>query len=422
MSPVPTVRRLRSWPHVRAVEGLVGLATRVSPGLGALGVGGIIDAARRRVGLSELGEDGFLEPMDRLLGEADRAPLTPLARLILRQGATTAVANRLRIRAYVERHPEVRKIRIERPVFVVGFPRSGTTLLQDLLSLPEECRALRFWELISPVPAAEAAAVDRRRRRATAAAVVAAAYFVAPEQRVIHRVGVDTAEECWLLFQNRFSALNNDLASGFTGFGDWLLGQDLLPAYEEYRLQLQVLSHRTGPRRLVLKCPEHLWFLDPLLTVFPDASVVWTHRDPVDSVVSYCSLSSLQIRNMWGCVDGPRLGAHISRRFVEGVTRAAEARDRHPGANVVDVGFEALSQDTLGVVRGVHEAIGLPWDAAAADRARRRVAAGRVEARWRHVYVPEPWGIDLPALRPRFDAYVQRFAVPTGASRPTLIG
>lgn len=415
MSDLPTVQRLRSWPRVRVVEVLAGLGLRAGLSFGVLDVDGIVDAARRRTGLSELGDEGFLEPMRRLFAEAVPSAITPLARLMMRQGAVSAVANRLRIQDYVRRYPDVLDVPVERPIFVLGFPRTGTTLLQDLLALSPECRELRFWELLCPAPVHADPDTDQSRRRLSARAVVAAAYFVAPEQRVIHQLGVDTPEECWLLFQNRFSALNNDLASGFTGFGEWLLTQELRPAYEDYRRQLQVLLHqRKGPGRLVLKCPEHLWFLDPLLQVFPDARIVWTHRDPVDSVASYCSLSSLQIRNMWGVVDARRVGENISHRFAQGVERAMAARDRHPGARFVDVRFDELAADPRAVFERVREAVEIPASPALEAAVTAHLASGRGEGVGKHVYRAEPWGIDAAALRPRFAAYIERFQVPAG--------
>jgi CBS domain-containing protein len=347
--------------------------------------------------------------MRKVLAEADAAPITAVARLMMRQAAVSAVANRLRTEAWVRRFPEVLALPVERPVFVLGFPRTGTTLLQDVLSLHAGCRSLRFWELLCPTPVAESPVVDRLVRRTSARAVVAAAYFVAPEQGTIHRLRVDTAEECWPLFQNRFSALNNDLASGFSAYGDWLLQTDMEPAYRDYRRQLQVMQHRHGPARFVLKCPEHLWFLDSLLAVFPDARIVWTHRDPVASVASYSSLASLQMRNIWGEVQPAALGERVAKRFAEGVSRAMAARDRHPDAAFCDVRFPDLMRDPMETLAAVREAVGIAAERDVERAIAERVRSGRGDGRPKHVYTAEQWGLDPEAVRRRFRVYEARF-------------
>lgn len=412
-APPYTVQNDASRAGVRVLEALASGLLRAGLPLGNLEVPSILAAARRRTGLTDWGDDGFRVPMSRLLEEADAAEITALARIMLRQGAITAVANRLRLHAFVARNPEVLSIPIEKPLFILGFPRTGTTLLQNLLTLDEGERALQFWELIAPVPTHEDLERSRRRRMGSARAILAMAYFVAPEQRVIHEIRADSPEECWPLFQNRFSALNNDLATGFTGFGDWLLAQDMVPAYRDYRLHLQVLAHQQRTHRFVLKCPEHLWFLDALLRVFPDAGIVWTHRDPVDSVASYCSLVSLQMRNFYGKVDRERLGAHVARRFQQGVERAMAARARHPEARVYDVDFHTLVADPPETVRRIKEWHGMEHDAASDARVGAWVGEEREDGKGSHVYGTARYGLDADDLRRRFAPYIERFEIPS---------
>lgn len=412
--PAYTVSRDRPAGAARAIASVAAAFLKVRPSIASTDLGSVLAEARGRTGLTDWGDDGFLTSMGRLLEEAARCDLAPLGRLILHQVAVSAVVHRLRLYRYVAQHPEVRSVPIERPIFIVGFPRSGTTLMQNLLAVNPANRALRFWELVSPVPAHPDPTVDRWMRRSQARALVRAAYLLSPEQRVIHAIGVDTAEECWPLFQIRAMALNNDLMSGFTEYGTWLLQQDLTPAYEEYRLQLQVLTHQRPGRRLILKCPEHLWFLDPLVKVFPDARVVWTHRDPVDCVASYCSMASLQIRNMRGRVDRPRLGAHLTERFVTGVERAMAARERNPDAHVLDVQYEAFAADPAGTVRAIEAWSG---GAPSADTERRVAAwltSGRSDGAGRHVYSADRFGLDVAELARRFRPYTERYGVRTG--------
>ena len=127
----------------------------------------------------------------------------------------------------------------------------------------------------------------------------------------VHEIRADSVEECWPLFSPTFAVLNYDLQSGFEDFGRWLLEHDMSGPYREYRRELQLLAHHRSTGNFVLKCPEHLWFLDALFEVFPDACVVWTHRDPLDSVASYSSLMSLNRRMIYGRFDPVEIVTHV---------------------------------------------------------------------------------------------------------------
>jgi len=373
----------------------------------------ILRTARRSTGLTDWGSDDFQEPMRRLLSSAQDKPLTGIARFSTHQICVKAVQNRLWAEDYIRRHPEVEDVRIDRPVFILGFPRTGTTLLQNLMSQTQTLRPLRFWELASPVPTPASREADLRTRRARAETIVKAAYFVAPEQKHIHQIGVDTAEECWPLFFNAFQVMNYDLTADFRDFGDWMMGRDMAPAYRYYKRQLQILAHHTPTRHFLLKCPEHLWFIDSLLEVFPDACIVWTHRDPLASVASYCSLSSLQRRMLYGVIDRPAIGRHIQERFRIGVERAMAARDRAADeSRFFDVDFLELVQDPLAMVHRINAHFGLPLDARADAAMQSWLENGRKDKRGRHRYSAEQWSLDGRRLHEEFRAYIDRFSIP----------
>lgn len=416
-----TVTQLEYNGLTRALDRAAALLQRLDPSLARVDVPTILDAARRRTGLTDFGDDDFLEPMQRIIEEVPLDRFTDLARLVMRSTFVEAASNRLRIEAYVRRHPDVLDVPVDQPVFVVGFPRSGTTVLQNLLSRDAKRRSLRFWELTHPVPVHDDPQIDARRRIRTARRILRIAYLVAPEMRVAHEVRATTPEECWPLFENNFTVLNFDLQSGAVGYGDWLERQDMRPAYRYYRRQLQILQHRRPGRQLVLKCPEHLWFLDALLEVFPDARVIWTHRDPYESVASYCSLISLNWRMLYGRIEPDAIGAHVTYRFASGVDAAMRARDRM-GADdrIHDVDFRALVRDPVGVVRAVTDRFDLAWAEDPEEVVQRVLDDRRKDKRGAHRYDGAFYGLDPAALHERFRAYVDRFDLPVRAPAPPL--
>ena len=411
-----TVTQLEYTPLFKAIDALLRGLDWLGMPFTQLDADKILREARRSTGLTDWGREDFIEPLRRLLETARGKDLSGIARFSTHQICVKAMQNRLWIEDYVRRHPEVEDIPIERPVFILGFPRTGTTLLQNLMSQTGTLRPLRFWELSSPVPAYEDRERDIRVRKSRASTIVKAAYFVAPEQRHIHQLGVETAEECWPLFFNAFQVMNYDLTADFRDFGDWMMGRDMVPAYTYYKRQLQILAHHTPTRHFLLKCPEHLWFVDALLKVFPDACVVWTHRDPVASVASYCSLSSLQRRMLYGHIDRPAIGAHIRDRFRIGVERAMTARrEIADESRFFDVDFQQLVTDPIAMVHRIKGHFGIPHADGADATMQAWLDNGRKDKRGQHRYSAEQWGLDQGAIHAEYADYLERFSIPVKA-------
>lgn len=410
--PLTVTRRTYAWPLV--------VADRVVAGLRSLGVDlGTLDEARlyadveRATGLHDFGDPAFREGMRQVLENADRLGFTPLARVVTRNLYKKALVNRLLLQRYVQQHPEVLDIPVERPIFVLGFPRTGTTTVQNLLCLHDDRRGLPFWELITPIPRVRHRGLDEAIRKAIARAILGIAFVVAPEQREVHDIRYDTLEECWYLFCNTFRVLNWDIQTGLETYGEWLFSTDMRPAYAEYRTWLQVMLHRRPARQLVVKCPEHLWFTDALLDVFPDACIVWTHRDPVSSVASYASMMALTRRLIYGGFEPLEMGPYITRRFAEGVERAMAVREQPArDARFHDVAFTDLVEDPGGVLRRIADHFDLDWPADHDARVRDWLASDRDDKAGSHVYSAEAFGVRPDEVYARFGAYIDRFRIP----------
>ncbi|MGC6492716.1 MAG: sulfotransferase family protein [Myxococcota bacterium] len=409
-----TVQRLTYPPHIQALNGLCWVAEQLGLGLGRLDQQSILDAARRKTGLEDWGSDDFLEPMSVLIEDAKRQPLTAMARVFLRTTFVKAVCNRLRIQAARKANPLDCSRPIHRPVFILGFPRSGTTLLQNLLALEDGRRGLQFWELTTPYPVLADRERDRARRVTIAERFVNVGYLVAPEMGDVHTITATSYEECWPLFTNSFSVLNFDMQTRLPTYGDHLRSTDMTPAYQYYREQLQLLQG-TGDDQLLLKCPEHLWFIDALLAVFPDACIVWTHRNPVQSVASYCSLMTLPRRMLLGKVDPAAVGEDLGTKFVTGVERAMAARDRAEAAGrghqFYDVNFRDLVADPEQVVLDICRHFEFEVSDAFPDRMKAYLAQDRQDERGRHVYSGKMFHLDEEKLAERFSAYTKRFGI-----------
>jgi len=409
-----TVNKLEIAPLLKVANLGLRAAGVLGMPYGRLDRESILAKAQEITGLTDFGGDRFLEPLRQLLVDVDAARATPVGEIACRQTCIASACNRLRIQDYVNRNPDVHDVPIKRPIFIVGFPRTGTTLLQNLLALEPGGRALNFWELYNPAPMHHDHEEDRRIRMKAAGSVLKAARFAAPELPIVHDTRPDTKEECWLLFSNTFMVMNMELSQGLSRFGDWLLRQDMHWAYEEYKRTLQVLAHWEPTGQFVLKCPEHMWFLDTLLDVFPDACIVWSHRDPLSCIGSYSSMISLSRRIWYGRIYHEYIGDHITKAFLGGVERAMAVRDRLGPDRFFDINFETLVADPAKAVRSIKNHFDLPHsdetDAAVVDW----LAQPRQDKPGKHIYSAEQWGLVAEDIYERYAEYIERYNVKTG--------
>jgi hypothetical protein len=381
----------------------------------------ILATACRRTGLDDFGELDVHEPLRRLTEAIEQEnPLTPMGRLLIRRELVQLVCARLRIRAALKEHPEVLDERIERPVFILGLGRTGSTLLHRLLAQDPQVRAPRYGETIDPALASSSAngADVRRARRQFAWAAL-----LAPSLRSIHPLDAEAPEECRLLLLNTFRTPLFGQYGLVTAYATWLDGlglEDRRRVYEAYRQQLQLLQWRRPPGRWVLKCPIHSWSLEALLGVFPDAGIVQTHRDLGEVVPSTCSLLAT-FRGLYSDgVDPRRLGPLVLQNAVSRRLGATlRAREAHPG-RIMDVLYRDLVRDPVGTVLAICERFELPRSPELEKNLRDWLARNPQGKHGKHRYSLEQFGLDRATVERMFPGYPEGFGLPAagvGAGR-----
>jgi hypothetical protein len=236
-----------------------------------------------------------------------------------------------------------------------------------------------------------------------------------PELDRMHHSTPTTPEEDWQLLVPSFHALTWELAYGLNEYGHWLqTDADMVWAYREFKQRLQIILHQRPRQQLVLKCPDHLWFIDALLAVFPDACVVQTHRDPVRCITSYTSMISLQERTLTGRIQWKPLAKRLTNMFLQGAQRAQEARDRHDARQFYDAQFDELVRDPVQVVRKIsnHFALPAPCDNSLSNE----LAKPRADRPGAHRYSYERLGIEPDAIHREFHWTDSDPAHPAGAA------
>lgn len=362
-------------------------------------------AATRACGLSDFGEEEYVEPLRVLLAAFEStAGLTPVGNAELRGWIRGALVARLMSEAAFARTPEVLETPLERPVFVTGIQRSGTTLLQRLLHAAPDAQGLEMWLTQLPQPRPPRDQWDDDPVFSLLKAAVDQHHQDNPDLAGIHFVAADMVEEDWQLLRQSMTTEAWVYLSHVPEYAAWLRTADRVPAYERFRHNLQLIGSADPDKRWVLKNPSHLASLPALFEVFPDALVVQTHRDPVVTVGSACSLAATSTRGWSEVFTGPVIGRDILEQQAAEAAAARTARTRLPAGQVLDVDYDDLVADPVGTARSIHEAFDLPWSAEVEAAIRSDYEASRQGPRRpKHEYSLADYGLTEEQVREAFE-------------------
>jgi hypothetical protein len=357
-------------------------------------------AASQVTGLEDFGPDDYADGLAELIASCERdADLTPRGRTVLRAMLRGALTARLLSEAGWRAHPEHAEVRLDRPLFVTGLPRTGTTALHRLLTADPAHQGLELWLAEAPQP---------RPPRATWADNPVFRYIQAgcerhhvdhPEFMGVHYVAADQVEECWQLLRQSMRSVSWECLAHLPSYSAWLRGQDWTGAYRRHRRNLQLIGLGDG-RRWVLKNPSHLFALDALLAVYPDALIVQTHRAPEVAIASVCSLAAQATAGWSDTFAGPVIGRDQLELWASGLERFTAERARHDPARFCDVAYDDLVADPVGTAEAVYAHFGLPFSGAAADAMRSLAGGGRGGAS--HRYTLADFGLTAAEVAERF--------------------
>lgn len=406
-------RRLHRSPRaIRAVARVGALAQRLGLPVATLDPQTLLEEARRQTGLSDFGDDWFMEPLQILISSYHQTVgRTFMGQLTLRSEIVRLLANRLLIQRDLELHPEILDVPIRRPLFIIGFPRCGTTLLHNLLALDPQARHPRVWELLRPSPPPERDSGDSDPRIRDAEDDLRIFGSVLPGMSAIHHVDARAPEECIALLQHTFATPYYTLATHIGPYWDWFLQADLAPAYRYHRRLLQLLLWRWPGDYWVLKSPSHLVSLDALLTVYPDARVVHLHRDLGEVAASTCSLdASLARLYRSNELIHREFGATWMSLWSTILDRALAARAKAPDGTFLDVAYRDLTTDPIGTVHRIQHHFDLRADATMDARMHAWLAQNPQGKFGEHRYSLEQFGLNRQQLTERFADYHRRFA------------
>lgn len=375
----------------------------------------ITKKAIKKAGSSDFGGDDFRDGLTRFLQSAEReGELTLLGRLMVQSYATDNLVNRLRVVEWRKKHPAVEKEEIVRPIFIIGLPRTGTTILHSVLEQDPANRSPLSWEVQHPVPPATPRTWDRDPRIATMQKRLDQLFQLVPGFEAMHPMSATSPEECVAIFTQCFRSEQLQVQFNVPSYQAWVDDADMRSTYEYHKRFIQHLqSGGVRGGRWVMKSPAHLNQIDTLLEVYPDARIVHTHRDPIKVCASVASLTAMLRGAGTDRLDLHEIGRQQLAWWAKLVNVALEQRKRFAdrGDQFFDVKLRETVAAPLDVVRRMYSHFGFELSGEVEAKMRRFMAKNTRDKHGSHSCAPEDFGIDPVRDREPFEEYIEHFGL-----------
>jgi len=375
----------------------------------------ILGTAAQNTGLDDFGDAGFRKNLNMWIQstEAD-TDLTAIGRAGIFMAMVRNAEVRLRIEDIVKRFPEILDIEIEKPLIIAGLPRSGTTYLQNFLAADPRLRSLPYWEAVQPVPSAEQIVHygEADPRREQCAKNWSQQDALLPYLKAIHPFSPDHISEDIDFQTPEFGSYHLDWLSHAPVWRDYYYQMDQEPVYRYIKKCLQVVSFQTGNKRWLMKCPQHMEQLPTLKKVFPDATVVINHRDPVASIQSAIYGPAYSGRITRKRIDTQQISDYWIDRYKHLLESCVRDRSTFDNEHSIDIYFHELMQNPLGQVQNIYKTAGLRYDQGIQNMMTDALTQHQRGVNGRILYnIEKDFGLKAEDVRAEFKFYFERFSV-----------
>lgn len=370
----------------------------------------LLTTAQEKTGLQDFGDERFLIGLEKLLeGIHQEAKLHRMGQKFIKELIIRLLSNRLQIQAELKRHTDILNTPIKQPLFIFGLPRTGSTYLHNLLCQDPSVRWLPLWQAYIPYPSPDPKTSEQDSRIKQTQDAFRNYEFFTPESTAMHKYDAYAPEECVWLLQNDFACTSFSFLTQIPSYTDWLRKHNMVPVYEYYRQQLQLLDWRFASERWVLKNPFHLGDLSALKTVFPDGCFIHTHRDPAQVVASYCQLIK-NLRPVYSDhLDLQAIGHEILGILSNQVKQGMKARETIEEQQIYDVNFNQLVQNPLEIIQQIYHHFGYELTETMIQNVRQYMKNNPRYKHGKYSYSLEEFNLNLTNVNQTFFEYIKKF-------------
>jgi hypothetical protein len=372
----------------------------------------VLEAAERETGLSEFASNSWREGLEILCADHTKVGLlNEIGQGWYRQLAVSGLATRLRIDDHLRKHPEILQTPIKRPVFILGMPRTGTTLLSYMMDADPSRRSFLKWEAYNVVPPAAPGALRTDPRCLAEKAKDAIMLERAPGQAAMHFEAADGPTECVHLMAHDFKSLMLSVTSTAPTYEDWILFCDTTSAMAHRKRALQILQ-TTNPGAWTLKMPSDSLFIRALFRTFPDAKIIWTHRDPYVAASSIFNMRGISRANFMAHSDADHMRAQWPLQLALHLTRPLEMSHERPD-DFYHLYYDEMMADPIGQIRKIYAWLGDDYTREAEANMRGWLEENPQGKFGSHTYSLAKWGLSKRELEPYFSDYLREHPVAT---------
>ena len=367
--------------------------------------------AIRRTGLSDFGDPCYAEALQRLLESYNKeANLSALGKRTARWDVLRFLSNLLLLARAEACDPTIREQHIREPIFITGLPRSATTFLHNLFCQDSASHYVRCWETIYPYAERSGPVADGDARAAKVDRHLRAFSWIAPEVGLIHPMTARSPQECTEITAHVFRSLRFDTTHNVPGYQSWLDAAGHREAYAFHRRFLQHLQRRRGPGRWILKTPDHVFALDAIREIYPDARFIFMHRDPLEVLPSVAELTEVLRRPFTRALDRRQIGRQVTTRWAHGAEILIREAEKFPDcAQVAHLEFRAFVENPVRSVAALYDRFGLPFTDVLAEQMHRFIAAWPNGGYRRDKTLLEEYGLSPESERYRYQGYMAHF-------------
>ena len=377
----------------------------------SLGIDALVQEATLQTGLRDLGDPSYREGLEVLVESLEtEAKLSQIGRYAASGMIVENLVARLQIIDYRKQHPDICTRPIERPLIVAGLPRTGTTILFELLAQDPALRSPLTWEVSKPAPPARPETFDSDPRIVEVERTLRQTDTLAPDLKAIHAIGAQLPQECITILASHFASEQYSVSFHVPGYRTWCLNNDMTPAYHWHKCFLQHMQSHYMKDRWLLKAPAHIGYLDSLLALYPDACIVQTHRDPMDVIGSVsslvCTLRGIYCDDVTPESAGPEEAEH----FAELLRRGMQHRDAlNKESQFFDMQFQDIITDPMSAIRAMYEYFNFELPKQTAAAMQHYLDKRPREKHGKHRYTLEQFGLSKTKQAPLFEHYRQRY-------------